>query len=457
MTGQDFRPEESPSMEKPPVDSGVVKSYLINGPNRDTSSVIFRAVEMSRTGDHLEIYLADDPNPVEIHFPTEDFVAFRREVSTDQVFSKGRAEIDLLDDMYPQGPGVSWAGDRAVSLSLGRGRDNFDGLGSFETSGVSRKHCQISFELLDKILIIQNFEDTTNQTEVVRKHQEVNIDDLVSSTDNFASPESESPPQLGRGGILKKHFERFIGKPEETPKLFKDYAATSKEAIYRDTFLENEDRHVIDEKAGVFAVFDGMGGGKGGALAADIASEVARRSKGQRYRKIDNPQEALDDLAEMIEDMNTAILSDRNSYKAGTTATAIRLIGGENGVTSLAWVNVGDSRLYVSKKGGLPEQVTTDEVADNVPEAKQGSVLTNCLGWVEGAFRGVRDSGILEVSSGDRIILCTDGVTGDKGSELMYAPEIHELVAGLSAKEAVQSLIENARKIDDRTALVVDL
>lgn len=448
-------PEQS--FEKTPIDPTVVSSSIINGPNRRNRPVIFSAEDMASSRDHLEVYLADDPNPVEIYFPTEDFVAFRREVSTDQVFSKGSAEIDLLDSMYPEGPG-SQVDDHTVSISLGRGRDNFGGLGDFETPGVSRKHCQISFDLVNKTLIIENFENTTNRTEVVRKHREDDIDDLVSFTDTSASSESEDPSLPARSGILRKHFDKFMGKFEEPLKLFKDYSATSKEALYRDTFLENEDRLVVDEKAGVFAVFDGMGGGNGGALAADIATEVvARRSKGQRYQKTDNPREALDNLTEMIEDINTAILNDPDSEESGTTATAFRLVGGEGGVTSLAWVNVGDSRLYVSKKGGLPEQVTTDEIAHNVSKAKQGSVLTNCLGWTEGAFRGVSDSGILEVGYGDRIILCTDGVTGDQGSDLLSASEIHRFIAGLNAKEAAQSLIENARKIDDRTAVVVDL
>lgn len=460
MADQGFHPEEGSSMERPREDSGVVSRSIINGPNKDTGPVMFSAEDMANTGDHLEVYLADDPNPLEIHFPTENFVEFCRDVRKDREHIKGRSQIDLLENMYPtEGRGVSWAGDNIITLTAGRGVENFGGFARFESPKVSGKHCQISFDLISKTLTIENFEDTMNPTEVIRKHKEASIDDFASPADTSVSPEAEVPSQSPKVGILRKYFDRFMGKFEEDPKLFKDYAATSEEASYRDTFLENEDRLVVNEKAGVFAVFDGMGGGSGGALAADIAAEVVTcRFKGHSRHEIDTPQEALDDLVIMMEDINSSILDDPNSDKAGTTATIARLIHGEDGTKSLAWVSVGDSRLYLSEGiNSSPEQITTDETADDVPEDRLGSMLTNCLGWGKGSFRGVEHAGIIKVASGNRIILCTDGITGDKGDELMFEAEIEELTRGLGAAQAAKSLLENARKNDDRTAIVVDL
>jgi serine/threonine protein phosphatase PrpC len=70
----------------------------------------------------------------------------------------------------------------------------------------------------------------------------------------------------------------------------------------------------------------------------------------------------------------------------------------------------------------------------------------------------INQGGQENLKSGDRIVFCTDGVTGDNPDEEMSSEEIARLVTEASGpEEAAQRLVRDARKIDDRTAIVVSV
>lgn len=85
-----------------------------------------------------------------------------------------------------------------------------------------------------------------------------------------------------------------------------------------------------------------------------------------------------------------------------------------------------------------------------------GNVVDNYLGerW---RWRGVQQKQSIAVAPGDRILLVTDGITGDWEPDLLSEGDLEQAIAGLDAEAAAQRLIEVARKSDDRTAIVVDL
>ena len=59
------------------------------------------------------------------------------------------------------------------------------------------------------------------------------------------------------------------------------------------------------------------------------------------------------------------------------------------------------------------------------------------------------------LGSADRIVLCSDGITGDYGEDLMSERELGFIVSrSRDARNASQNLIAGARKKDDRTAIV---
>lgn len=176
---------------------------------------------------------------------------------------------------------------------------------------------------------------------------------------------------------------------------------------------ENQDTFFVDEAKGVFAVMDGAGGLKDGAVASGLVKES--------LSTITQPLSA-EDLLDQVEG-RLIVAKDRietaaaraNGAPMGTTIAALLTYG-----TNFACLWAGDSRVYRFRNGQL-EQLTTDhteaqELVDQkvitIDEAKSYSrrhVITRAIG-----------SGLdleLEVVSGnlrlgDRFLLCSDGLTG---------------------------------------------
>ena len=129
--------------------------------------------------------------------------------------------------------------------------------------------------------------------------------------------------------------------------------------------------------------------------------------------------------------------------QGATTGTLCRVVGGADR-RFVAWASVGDSRLYVIRQGKA-YQISQDEGV--------GNQITNWLG------RGgsvVAQHGNFELLSGDRLVLVTDGVTGGWGEDAMTDQELANIVSSQhNTQVAADMLVSLARKIDDRTAIVV--
>jgi protein phosphatase len=99
----------------------------------------------------------------------------------------------------------------------------------------------------------------------------------------------------------------------------------------------------------------------------------------------------------------------------GTTLTVARSLGRD-----LLIAHVGDSRAYLLRAGGLHRLtrdhtyaqllVDTGQLApDDVADSRHRHVLTNALG---GSSEDVRvDTDLLRLNDGDRLLLCSDGLT----------------------------------------------
>lgn len=180
----------------------------------------------------------------------------------------------------------------------------------------------------------------------------------------------------------------------------------------------NEDRMVIDEALGLYAVFDGMGGHNAGEVASRMAADVVcahlRVNASRR-----SPQRRLEAAFQAA---SAAICNEaaRDPERAGMGTTAIAcLIAGK--VATVA--HVGDSRAYLVNHSGV-HQLTRDHtiVADliakgqiSVAEAEYHparSVLSRNLGALP---RTRVDTRQVTLEPGDRLLLCSDGLTG-------YAP-----------------------------------
>ena len=212
----------------------------------------------------------------------------------------------------------------------------------------------------------------------------------------------------------------------------------------------NEDSYLVVEP--LYAVADGMGGHRGGEVASSLALETVQGMFERREGS----------LAEQVAEANRAVFdrsqSDRKVSGMGTTLTAAQVDGNR-----VHLVHVGDSRAYLLRGGELT-QVTEDhtlvhrmvmegEISEEEAETHpHRSILTRALGVDQNIQV---DEGDLEVAPGDRLLLCTDGLTG-----MVPEGQIREiLLESRDPQEAVDKLVKVANRaggIDNITALILD-
>ncbi len=206
-------------------------------------------------------------------------------------------------------------------------------------------------------------------------------------------------------------------------------------------------------------VADGMGG----YLRGEEASRAAVASFLEAYRAKRVSQSVSDALHSALETAGRQVLAKGAelgvSGRFGTTIVAAVCYG-----RKLSWVAMGDSRLYVARRGALT-QLTRDHVYGVAPGAAggrdaaavahdQGS-LTSYLG-AEVPTEIDADPSPYALSIGDRVLLCSDG--------LYRALSENEILAVLDGPEDdyASALMErvrqkNVRDQDNATALVLTL
>lgn len=207
--------------------------------------------------------------------------------------------------------------------------------------------------------------------------------------------------------------------------------------------VHDQDRMIVDEERGLFAIFDGVGGHAGGSVAADIAK-----------RRLEEYFEALPDSlysGDNIDDIQRALARAHHEIidtsDAGlTTAVVAKLFKDSWGSPRVAWAAIGDSRLYKLNTGNNTiTQISQDEGYQKF--------VTNILG-AQG--NEVVQTGTFDFLPGDHLILCSDGITGDTQEQLLSDEEVRNAVIHADTPEmAAKELARISRKEDDTTAIVV--
>ena len=215
----------------------------------------------------------------------------------------------------------------------------------------------------------------------------------------------------------------------------------------------NEDSFLVSPP--LFAVADGMGGHEAGEVASEIAVSIVA-------------QQAPDDLdaealSNAVETANYAILraveEGKGAYGMGTTLTAA-MVKGER----LLIAQVGDSRAYLLHQSRL-QQITRDhslmadliEMGQITPEEAlthpQRSVITRALGSAVDTFPDIYE---LNVAAGDRLLLCSDGLSG-----MVDEDDLTEILTRFrDPQRCANQLIKRANMnggMDNITAIVVDI
>ncbi len=214
----------------------------------------------------------------------------------------------------------------------------------------------------------------------------------------------------------------------------------SRENIDRGLYVDDtcQDSLYMNEGDQLFGVFDGAGGHSGGQIASRLAcSSIGELSRGRNVQ-------AGKDLAEILNRANDRIV---NSSEAGLTTAVLAKVVERNGRKILAYASAGDSRIYVVGSNGVAHQITKDE--------GMGKFIFNSLGDKNDEPNPVKQFGEIALTPGDRVVLCSDGITGDYGDDLMSDAEMASIVRGArTPDDAAKNLVALARKKDDRTALV---
>lgn len=159
----------------------------------------------------------------------------------------------------------------------------------------------------------------------------------------------------------------------------------------------NEDRWMALERDGVtlLAVADGVGGEDGG----EIASEAALGALPEGFFAAVGERGDGIALGIALEAVNTAVLAAgaAHGHSAASTTLVVAICRGQ--VITIA--NLGDSRAYLIRRG-TARQVTTDHSGPR----------PNAITRFAGDVRGVQPDVFVETwRSGDRLVLCSDGLT----------------------------------------------
>jgi len=235
----------------------------------------------------------------------------------------------------------------------------------------------------------------------------------------------------------------------------------------------NEDCYAASRALGLFVVADGMGGHAGGEVASELV-----------VNEIDEVIKATASLGPQDTwpmPFDRSIGADGNRLRAGfdganrriarhvetsetlrgmaTTAVAVLVRDG-----SAALAHVGDSRAYLCRGGGL-SRLTTDH--SWVEEQWRAGMLTEVSArehpWrniVTRALSGAHDLDVevteLELQSGDRLLLCSDGL-----SSVLQDSEIGDVVAAATdLQTACDELVRRTNAAggpDNVTVVLVDV
>lgn len=166
------------------------------------------------------------------------------------------------------------------------------------------------------------------------------------------------------------------------------------------------------------AVCDGMGGHADG----DVASTTAARVLAKLYQP-GAPKRPARVLLKYLQDSHRQLhVAARNDgpVEMGTTVTVAWLLNGK-----ASWAHVGDSRLYLYRNGRL-FQLTADQTRNEFARRDGRAVTSDGEHLVQSFIYGSRgmgdntslrlehglDSGAEVLHVGDRLLLCSDGLTG---------------------------------------------
>ena len=229
---------------------------------------------------------------------------------------------------------------------------------------------------------------------------------------------------------------------------------------------ENQDRFRYSLVAGgellTAVLCDGMGGAQAGSVASTIATDTFMSHAANSLDESSTPSDMHMILTEAVNYANIKVydraFADFSCMGMGSTLVGL-LINGKRACV----VNVGDSRAYLIGKRRIT-QITRDHslVEDMVNRGKitraqaqnhpQKNIITRAVGVEASVTSDLFD---IKLSSGNRILLCSDGLSNlVSGEEMLLISGNNE-----SPEKACEALLDLAMKRgapDNVTAFIAE-
>ncbi len=215
---------------------------------------------------------------------------------------------------------------------------------------------------------------------------------------------------------------------------------------------ENQDKFricAIDDETVFSVVCDGMGGAASGGLASEMTSNAVYERVQLSYRGDMEPKSVKSLLISAVEAANAIVynkaIEDPTNAGMGTTCVAALVHKNLLSITS-----VGDSRAYLMDDKGI-RQITSDHTVveylfsngmiseDEMKNHKMKNVITRAVGvdkTVEPDYFEV------DLTGGEYILICTDGLTNYLTDEQIYGTAykqpiehaVNELIAAANSR-----------------------
>ena len=200
----------------------------------------------------------------------------------------------------------------------------------------------------------------------------------------------------------------------------------------------NEDSILTDPTGALWAVADGMGGYGNGDVASDIVIDC--------LAQIPDGVEPGPALLSRLQEANKLVIARQKALGAGQMGSTVVAVLINRAVAYVAWA--GDSRAYLLRGGRLrpltrdhsvvQEMVDRGELSPEEAESHPEShLVTRAVG---GGPELVVDLVSIPLAVGDRLLLCSDGLT-----RCVYEQTIEAVLREASGPEdACQKLVREA-------------
>lgn len=215
----------------------------------------------------------------------------------------------------------------------------------------------------------------------------------------------------------------------------------------------NEDTLIADFP--VFLVADGMGGHEAGDVASERALEAFRHLIGQ-------PTVSLDEVHAAFRNAVRDVAGIEAVRAAGTTISGVA-VSQQGGASYWLVINIGDSRTYRLSAGRL-EQISVDHSAvqelleqgrlqpQDAETHAERHVITKAVG---AGSRAEPDYWMLPARAGDRLLVCSDGLSREVGFDRLRDVLTEEAAPEAAAVRLVhEALLHGGR--DNVTVIVID-